>query len=319
MEEKPYLVKLTPDAVSGLIDSLEESLKAYKGDFSSFFTELRQKYSKDDLASFYSALLQKSVDLEFLKTLIKEIDRLRHPHNLDDLLDFLLAKDSHAISNEDLNTFIDVRVLCLKAISNYKDIRSITPILYCLNNKGENYKFRLAACEALGKIGDKNAVEPLINVVSDESEKSVYVRESAAVALGMIGDMRAVDPLLTVLEAKKCFLDKFTFLKERVIEALGKINISKNKRVISALKEALLDESPQIRLNAIESLMNSGSDEAYNLIKKMLFDDNEEVAKNAVIALYNLSSKETLREILEDETMPYYCKDEARNILENEE
>ncbi len=319
MEEKPYLVKLAPDAISCLIDSLEESLKTYKGDFSSFFLELRQKYDRNDLASIYSVLLQKSIDLEFLKTLIKEIDRLRHPSNLNDLLDFLLIKDSHAISNEDSNSFIDARVLCLKAISNYKDIRSITPILYCLNNKGENYKFRLAACEALGKIGDKNAVEPLIDVVSDENEKSVYVRESAAVALGMIGDMRAIDPFLTILEAKKSFLDKFTFLKERVIEALGKIDISRNKRVISALKEALLDESQQIRLNAIESLMNSGSDEAYSLIKKMLFDSDEEVARNSVIALYNLSGKDALKEILEDENIPYYCKDEARNILEDEE
>ena len=65
--------------------------------------------------------------------------------------------------------------------------------------------------------------------------------------------------------------------------------------------------------------MNSGSDEAYSLIKKMLFDSDEEVARNSVIALYNLSGKDALKEILEDENIPYYCKDEARNILEDEE
>ena len=263
--------------------------------------------------------MQKATDTDFLKLLIREIDTLRHPDNLDDLLDFLLAKESHAISYEDLNNFTDVRALCLKAISNYKETRSITPILYCLNNKKEHYKFRLAAAEALGKIGDKNAVESLIDVVSDEEEKSIYVRESAAVALGMIGDMRAVDPFLSILEAKKNFLDKFTFLKERVIEALGKIDFSSNHRVISVFKNALLDESPQVRLNAVESLMNSNCDEAYDLIKDMLYDSDEEVARSSVIALYNLRGEEALNEILELENIPYYCKEEARSIQEEEE
>jgi len=311
MEKKPCPSKIQTDEIL----SVEESLKAFEGDFTSFFCGLKEKYLKEELIGIYSYLLQKSVDNEFLKCLIREIDALRAPENLDDLLDFLLVKDTHAISGEDLNNFTDVRVLCLKAVSNYKDTRSITPILYCLNNKEEHYKFRLAAAEALGKIGDKNAVESLINVVSDENEKSVYVRESAAVALGMIGDMRAVDPFLSILEAKKNFLDKFTFLKERVIEALGKIDFTSSKRVISVFKNALSDESPQVRLNAVESLMNSDCDEASELIKKMLYDPDEEVARSSVIALYNIDGKSALDEVLALENVPYYCKEEARKIL----
>lgn len=314
MEKKAYLAEISSDNFC----IIEKHLSECKDDFASFFDKLRNEYFKDDLAKIYSVLLQKTTNLELLRYLIREIDALRHPSNLDDLLDFLLVKDSHAISGEDLNNFIDIRVLCLKAISNYKQIRTIEPILYCLNNKKEHYKFRLAAAEALGKIGDKNAVESLIDIVSDENEKSLYVRESAAKALGMIGDMRAVDPFLSILEAKKSFLDKFTFLKERVIEALGKIDISCNRRVISVFKNALLDESPQVRLNAVESLMNSGSDEAFDLIKDMLFDSDEEVARNSVVALYNLSDEKILKEILEDDNMPYYCKEEARAILDEE-
>ena len=58
----------------------------------------------------------------------------------------------------------------------------------------------------------------------------------------MIGDSRALDAFVGILEAKKTFLDKFTFLKERVIEALNKIDFSSNKRAVAALKEALNDE-----------------------------------------------------------------------------
>ena len=159
MEEKSCLSKIANE-----ISLVEESLKASGGDFTTFFYGIREKYFKDELAEIFSILLQKSTDTEFLKALIKEINNLRHPKNLDDLLDFLLVKDTHAISGEDLNNFTNVRVLCLKAISNYKETRSITPILYCLNNKEEHYKFRLAAAEALGKIGDKNAVESLMKM-----------------------------------------------------------------------------------------------------------------------------------------------------------
>ncbi len=52
------------------------------------------------------------------------------------------------------------------------------------------------ASDALGKIGDKRAVEPLITALDDEDE---LVREGAAKALGMLGDKRAVEPLITAL------------------------------------------------------------------------------------------------------------------------
>jgi len=320
MEKKTYLTQISADNFY----LVEDSLKTFGDDFFSFFGELKSRYFKDDLAEIYSLLFKRVKNLNFLDILIREINELHHKKNLDDLIDFLLEFDPKSISEEDFGAYINLRVLCLKAISNYKDIKSITPVLYCLNNKNEHYKTRLAAADALGKIGDKNAVESLIRVVSDEEEKSVYVRESAAIALGMIGDMRAVDPFLSILEAKKNFLDKFTFLKERVIEALGKLSMPYNKRVFYALKEALSDDSPQVRLNAVESLMNLeieaghsfGADE---LIKNMLFDSDEEVARNSVAALYNLDGEDALKEILENDTIPYYCKDEARNILDTEE
>ncbi len=220
MEKKTHLTKVSTED----FNLVEESLKAFGDDFPSFFSELKSKYLKNDLADIYSKLFKKIRNVDFLDALIREIDALRHKQNLDDLLDFLLEFDKNSVNEEDFGAYVNLRVICLKAISNYKDIKSITPVLYCLNNKNEHYKTRLAAAEALGKIGDKNAVESLINIVSDEEEKSVYVRESAAMALGMIGDMRALDPFLSILETKKNFLNKFTFLKERVIEAIGKFS-----------------------------------------------------------------------------------------------
>lgn len=296
-----------------IVFHIEDEIKKSHGDFEPLFCELKAQYDKDELSEIYSKLLGENKSPNFLRILIQEMDRLKHPKNLDDLIDFILDCDLKDFS--DTGEYINLKVLCIKAISNYKDIKAVTPLLYCLNNKNENYKFRLAAAEALGKIGDKNAVESLIDVVSDENEKSVYVRESAALALGMIGDSRALDAFVGILEAKKTFLDKFTFLKERVIEALNKIDFSSNKRAVAALKEALNDESPQVRINAVESLMNSNVDEAFDLIWKMLYDTDDEVRRNAVIALYNLEGKDALIRIISDETLDVSCKEEAQDVL----
>ena len=49
-------------------------------------------------------------------------------------------------------------------------------------------------------------------------------------------------------------MDKFSFLKERAIEALNKMGANDSERVYKALKNSLLDESPQVRIEAIEAL-----------------------------------------------------------------
>ena len=145
----------------------------------------------------------------------------------------LLLNEREIVSDKD--EYTNVRVLCAKIISNFKDHRSVFPLLACLNNKNDHYKVRLSCADALGRLGDRYAVVSLIDVVSDEEEKSVYIRESAAAALGMLGDVRAAESLVSILETKSGIMDKFSYLKERVIEALGKLNFNSD-RVFRALK-----------------------------------------------------------------------------------
>lgn len=300
---------------------LQDYLKATGEDIGlilSNLIEIESKYSLDEVAEIYNYFLQNAQNSETLKSLIKRINTIKPENCLDTLLDMLLLKKTFKDNLTATENHIELRVNIAKVISNYKDNKAVLPLLYCMNNKDEHYKIRLACAEALGKIGDKYAVTPLIDLVSDEEEKSVYVRESAAIALGMIGDMRAVDSLVNILEAKKTFMSKFTFLKERIIEALGKIN-SPSERVFKALKNSLDDESSQIRINAIEALMNSEDERAVDLIKKALKDKDEEVVENAVIALYNLEGAEILNEIIESDEYSYKVKDKAQELLDEYE
>lgn len=268
---------------------------------------LDEVYERDNLVEIYSYFLEVSKNPDILMCVIQCSDRIRDKAILGRLLDLLLLKEDE---------FVNVRVMCAKAAANLKDTSAVTPLLYCLNNKDENYKVRLACADALGKIGDRYAVAPLIDVVKDEDEKSVYLRESCASALGMLGDLRAVDPLVSILETQKGIWNKFTFLKERVIEALGKLRLDDNERVFNALKNSLVDESPQIRINAIEAIMESENPRSVETIRTCLVEDeDEEVKKNALIALYNLIGREILDEVANSPDFSDNLKMEAVSMI----
>lgn len=303
--DKDYLDSIARDCGVYSDDDLSSIIKKIQS--------LDEKFETDNLVEIYKYFLKITDNSEILKYVIQCCDRIRDKRFLDNFLDLLLNKDN--VTDE----YTNVRVMCAKAIANLKDTSAVTPLLYCLNNKDENYKIRLTCADALGKIGDKYAVAPLIAVVKDENEKSVYLRESAASALGMLGDIRAVEPLVNILESQKGIWSKFTFLKERVIEALGKLRIDNNDKVFNALKNSLADESAQIRINAIEAIAESENPMAVETIKSCMIDDkDEEVRKNALIALYNLEGRTILDEILNG-VYPEDLKMEAELIIKEYE
>ena len=270
---------------------------------------LEEFYDSTQLISIYNYLLMNIEDPEILVQVIKFTDAHRAVSTLAILLEMLQVK-----VNEEDESFIKIRVMCAKAISNYKDNSTVVTLLDCMNNKNEHYKVRLACADALGRIGDKYAVKPLIDLVEDEEEKSVYLKESATFALGLLGDTSAIDPLVSILESKHGFLGKFSFLKEKIVEALGKLNYN-NKKVIKALKNSLLDSSPMVRINAIEAIMNSEDEDSVELIRPSLQDDDDDVKKNALIALYNLVGRDILDEVIELPIYSQFLKDEAIELI----
>lgn len=277
--------------------------------------KLRKDFSDIQIIAIYNYFLLMEHNPDILIYLLKALDKFRDSSSVEAMTRLLLMREH--IEPYDTVDYTEVRVMCSKAISNLKNHSSVFALLECLNNKNENYKVRLSCADALGRLGDKYAVTPLINIVSDESEKSMYIRESAATALGLIGDMRAADSLVSILETKNGIMDKFTYLKERVIEALSKLTPD-NDRTFNALKNTLNDENPQVRINAIEAIMNYEHDESVGLVTKMIKDEDSEVAKNAIIALFNLQGEDALNEIIESPQYSQTCKNEARAVLDAE-
>jgi len=107
-----------------------------------------------------------------------------------------------------------------------------------------------AAAEALGKLGDRRAVEPLITALGDTRFSSdPDVCQAAARALGQLGDRRAVEPLITALGGGSCNVRKIA------AEALGQLG---DPRAVGPLVKAVEYEVPSVRLAAAEALARLG-------------------------------------------------------------
>ncbi|MCS6266152.1 MAG: HEAT repeat domain-containing protein [Vampirovibrio sp.] len=194
------------------------------------------------------------------------------------------------------------------------------PLMTLLHDKSTNYRVRLEVAEALGRLQNSRAVNPLIQLLKDEKESSVYVKESAVKALGMLGDIRALEPLLDLFEAQQGFRKKTTFLFEQVVTAIGKLgqqnHPASRKKALDSLLKALQDDAPSIRLAAVEALSEVGEVSDLPCLTPLLFDENMDVAHATLVSIYKLGDIEALQRILrEEENLPHYLCVEIQEFL----
>ena len=267
-------------------------------------------------------LLKTECDVDVLIYLANTLARIKDDEAVMPMVDIMLGnrdidgKDDPLTENK--QEFLRVRCAVIKALGRLKNEKAVVPLMYILNDKDENYKVRLNVAEALGRIGDTYAVNPLINLVADDREDSVYVRESAAKALGMLGDMRAIKPLVQILESKRGIFNKFTFLKERVIEAIGQIGADPDKDTIRALKESFMDEAPSVRLSAVEAMSAMEDSSLIPTLLPMVYDEEEDVAREAVRGIHGLGGHLELQKLLDDDRLPGWTRDEIETAFDEE-
>ena len=271
-----------------------------------------EKIEPEKMCHILNYFLTLETNNEVLIYIVKLLSRIQNDLTIEILSDMLISSINKASDEK-----TKLRCEIANTMGKSKNQTCVMPLLYVLNDKNENYKLRLACADALGRIGSSYAVTPLINLVSDDEEKSMYLRESAAKALGMLGDIRAIAPLANIIESKNGLFDRFTFLKERIVESLGKLGKYGDEKSIHALKTALEDDVPCVRIGAIEALSEIDDDRVVSLIEKMLDDENEDVARAAVFALYELLGTSYISSLLKTETLKECCRDEIREILDS--
>ena len=125
----------------------------------------------------------------------------------------------------------------------------------------------LRAAKALGELGDRQAVEPLIAALKGSDEN---VQKASALALGEIHDPRAVKPLLDFIEFRK---DHFRtsqserLLIEAALQALVNIGNPAVDPLISYLSSHITT-NPEMM--AVEALGRIGDSRSVEVIARLL-------------------------------------------------
>ena len=187
------------------------------------------------------------------------------------------------------------------------------PLIAELEDENQKKIVRRSAAYALGRLGDKQSVQPLLDVLKDEDPR---VRLEAAFALGYLGDPRSMKPLVAALK------DENWQVRWNAVVALGALG---NKGATETLLEMLNgghvrnSEEGNFRNMLISTLGQLGDDRAVQPLiavlrnKKRYFNDDTGesygyIRKNAAITLGQLGDKRALEPLfdsLKDEEVRY--------------
>ena len=148
------------------------------------------------------------------------------------------------------------------------------------------YPLRRNAATALGKLGDTQAVEPLIRCLDCPD---FYVRESAAQALEMIGDATAIPPLKKMLDGglgeavqvagKPHLVQPY----EAIIEALGTLNATEAIPLIEPFLEHFF---PKVQYAAARALYQLTGNSSYgDILVQALERDELQLRRSALMDL----------------------------------
>lgn len=186
---------------------------------------------------------------------------------------------------------------------------------------------RVECAQALGKIGNKGAVEPLLEALKSSKEE---LQVSAAVALGMLKDLRALNPLKdklaevkgkdpeVELEIARTLLlyfndpDATPVIVSRLIgspkatrqKAVDILKAHENKRELGRLLVGLLAENPGNTFEIIEHMneLCTAESECIRLLKRKKKEVRQGPAVNACDqAIEALKAAEELKKPPEDE------------------
>ena len=168
-------------------------------------------------------------------------------------------EDAEKLVNELESRDLDARSKAIDALSTVGEA-DIINFLISLLQKGSHRLVKEGVCKALGKIGNKKAIDILVESLDDEYES---VRYQATIALGQIGSTKAVPPLLELLKRRDDPL-----VRSEAAKALGIIGDPSSLKILMTLLRK--EEDRFIRYHAVTSLGKIGDKKATKELQKII-------------------------------------------------
>jgi phycocyanobilin lyase alpha subunit len=168
-----------------------------------------------------------------------------------------------------------------------KDAGAIAGLIQSLQDEDDRtedggYPLRRNAARALGKLGDRSAVPPLIASLNCTD---FYVREAAAQSLGMLGERISIEPLLALvklgldgeqLRAREDFSQPY----DAAIEALGSLAAT---HAVPSIQPFLEHQVDRVRYAAARAMYQLTRDSEYgNILVRALAGDDLQLRRAAL-------------------------------------
>jgi HEAT repeat protein len=166
------------------------------------------------------------------------------------------------------------------ALGEIGDKRAVDPLIEALESWGSNACFVFA----LQKLNDVRAVVPLCEILRGGYDKEST--EAAAEALGSIGDVRAVEPLCRILEEAQFTSSFYTLQYHYARLALLEFECI---QAVEPLCQALQSPCNCVRATAAEVLGKIGDPSALPALKILQSDKSSDVRLTAAVAISKLS------------------------------
>lgn len=84
----------------------------------------------------------------------------------------------------------EIRAQTAKMLGDVRFEQAVDSLIPLLEDK--NARVQFFAAEALGRIGYPDAIEPIAQMIGNNNDKDIYLRQAGAIALGRIGDIDAL-------------------------------------------------------------------------------------------------------------------------------
>lgn len=285
------------------------------------------------------------------KALVEVFEQTTNPKLQSKIAEFFTSRESDALKKsayEKLKDYDDQRIDLVTSLTNYlqdyqdDDVTELfremtedprnqvaqkavialgnskkseyTDTLLTLYEESANESLKSAALEALGKLGSKEAVDLLTEVVRDD-DNSKSLRWKACSALGKIGGPEVLDTI------EYLFGEQDPYLRMYAVQALSNFDSGRSREL---LIEALRDDFWRVRKAAAASLGELGTREAVPILKFKAEHDPERnnVAVAAVEALGKIGGGESysfLRDFFANGDVPFNLRMTAmRALVEND-
>jgi len=195
----------------------------------------------------------------------------------------------HIMILENPNTSKEMRNKAILALMNLKD-KSAVPVLIAHVEGDYGLVVRQNAIRALGAIGNKQGVSPLLNIlkrpvkgnITDEAEDEAILRRNAVLALGEIGDASALPTLEALAQERSEYQSVREFAVIAANKIKGKIEVSESKQDATATTPRYMEESRKLTIKSDKEVYGAG-DEIKLVVEIKNLGETAYIIKNEIM------------------------------------